>query len=197
MMANTHLMIARNIYYNLDDILKEKVSYNNFLYGNVKPDLVSKYKLKKHYMDESLEMVVNKIKVLSALSYNELNKKAAIVRFSQEVGVICHFLCDFFCVPHSERWEFKHSMSKHIKYEKELAAFAKSFNLSDKSIKVFGYYNIQEFILRNHEMYCNVQSYENDLIFATYMCNSMVGYIMDSIQFNSCISDTILDRKYY
>lgn len=88
MMANTHLMIARNIYYSLDYKQQEFVSYNNFLYGNVKPDMVSKYKLKKHYMDESFEMVLDKIKVLSALSHNELNKISAVVRFSQELGVV-------------------------------------------------------------------------------------------------------------
>ncbi len=35
------------------------------------------------------------------------------------------FLCDFFCVAHSERWEFKHSLNKHVTYERELGAFAK------------------------------------------------------------------------
>ncbi len=40
------------------------------------------------------------------------------------------FLCDFFCVAHSERWEFKHSLNKHVTYERELGAFAKDVDLS-------------------------------------------------------------------
>lgn len=197
MMANTHLMIARNIYYSLDYKQQEFVSYNNFLYGNVKPDMVSKYKLKKHYMDESFEMVLDKIKVLSALSHNELNKISAVVRFSQELGVVCHFLCDFFCVPHSERWEFKHSMNRHVKYEKELSTASKLFKFSDAKVKVFGYYNVEEFIKGNHKMYAKSQSYENDLIFANYVCLSIVNYIIDSIEFNSSMQDSILTKKYY
>ena len=196
MMANTHLLIARKVYFNLDIEERERVSYNNFLYGNVKPDMVSKYKLKKHYMDESFDMVIDKIRALSALSDNEINKMSATVRFSQELGVICHFLCDFFCVPHSQRWEFKHSMNKHVKYEKELAAFAKTFEFSDDRIKIFGYYNIEKFILDTHKLYLKSESYDNDLVFAAYICNSVVQYVIDSIEFNSSVAIKFNTKVY-
>lgn len=197
MMANTHLIIAKNIYYDLDYNSKKILSYNNFLYGNVKPDMVSKYKLKKHYMDESFNMILDKIKILSALSYNELNKISATVRFSQELGVICHFLCDFFCIPHSKRWEFKHSLNKHVKYEKELSVIGKNFKFSNSKTKVFGFYNIKEFIKSNHKLYIKNMSYENDLMFANYICLSIVQYIFDSIEFNSSLDLNILYGKYY
>lgn len=195
MMANTHFMIARYVYYNLDIKDRERISYNGFLYGNVKPDMASKYKLKKHYMDESFDMIVDKIKVLSSLSDKEINKTGAKIRFSQELGVVCHFLCDFFCIPHSQRWEFKHSMNKHLRYEKELATRAKDFELSDDRIKIFGYYNIEQFILDAHRLYSKTESYENDLFFANYICNSVVQYVSDSIEFNSSIVANF-SRKY-
>lgn len=100
--------------------------------------MVSTYKLKKHYMDESLEMILVKIRNLSALTENDINKWISISKFSQEVGVICHFLCDFFCIPHSERWEFKHSMNKHVRYEKDLAAAAKTVVLPKKRTDILG-----------------------------------------------------------
>lgn len=196
MMANTHLMIARHIYHNLEIEEREYISYNNFLYGNVKPDMVSKYKLKKHYMDESFDMIIDKIRALSALSDEEINKMSATVRFSQELGVICHFLCDFFCIPHSQRWEFKHSMNKHVRYEKELARIAKDFKLLDDRIKIFGYYNLEQFILDTHKLYLKSESYENDLLFATYICNSVVQYIIDSIEFNSSVASKFKKQFY-
>ncbi|MGL4654284.1 MAG: zinc dependent phospholipase C family protein [Sarcina sp.] len=196
MMANTHLMIARHVYHNLEIEEREIISYNNFLYGNVKPDMVSKYKLKKHYMNESFDMIMDKISALSALSDEEINKMSATVRFSQELGVICHFLCDFFCIPHSQRWEFKHSMNKHVRYEKELAGIAKQLELSDDRIKIFGYYNIEQFILDTHKLYLKSESYENDLMFATYICNSVVQYIIDSIEFNSNVATKFNTRCY-
>ena len=195
MMANTHFLISKHVYYSLDIKDREKISYNGFLYGNVKPDMASKYKLKKHYMDESFDMIINKIKILSSLSDKELNKTGAKIRFSQELGVVCHFLCDFFCVPHSQRWEFKHSMNKHIRYENELAKVAKSFEFSDDRAKVFSYYSIEQFILDTHKIYSKIDSYDNDLFFANYICNSVVQYVADSIEFNSSIV-TNFSRKY-
>ena len=101
MLMNTHILIAQNILRDVD--VDFKISDKNFIYGNVKPDMVSKYKLKKHYLDESFDMIVNKIKKLASLSMYDFKKKFSVSRFSQELGVICHFICDFFCIPHSER----------------------------------------------------------------------------------------------
>ena len=47
MLTITHILIARNILRDVD--VDFKISDKNFIYGNVKPDIVSKYKLKKHY----------------------------------------------------------------------------------------------------------------------------------------------------
>ncbi len=36
-------------------------------------------------------------------------------KFSEELGVVCHFLCDFFFEkPHNQRWEFKSKSCKKI-----------------------------------------------------------------------------------
>lgn len=192
MLVNTHILLAQHIYENLELDEKRIINYNSFVYGNIKPDMVSTYKLKKHYMDESLEMVLKKIKNLSTLTENDINKWISISKFSQEIGVICHFLCDFFCIPHSERWEFKHSMNKHVKYEKDLAAAAKSVVLPKKRTDIFGKYDVRYFILKAHEIYEKESSYENDIIFASYVCNSIVDYIIQCIEFNSTISQSLI-----
>ncbi|MFR5265615.1 zinc dependent phospholipase C family protein [Clostridium sp.] len=192
MLVNTHILLAQHIYENLELDEKRIINYNSFVYGNIKPDMVSTYKLKKHYMDESLEMVLKKIKNLSTLTENDINKWISISKFSQEIGVICHFLCDFFCIPHSERWEFKHSMNKHVKYEKDLAVAAKSVVLPKKRTDIFGKYDVKYFILKAHEIYEKESSYENDIIFASYVCNSIVDYIIQCIEFNSTISQSLI-----
>ena len=190
MLMNTHILIAQNILRDVD--VDFKISDKNFIYGNVKPDMVSKYKLKKHYLDESFDMIVNKIKKLASLSMYDFKKKFSVSRFSQELGVICHFICDFFCIPHSERWEFKHSMNKHVKYEKDLAVAAKSVVLPKKRTDIFGKYDVKYFILKAHEIYEKESSYENDIIFASYVCNSIVDYIIQCIEFNSTISQSLI-----
>ena len=85
MLVNTHILLAQHIYENLELDEKRIINYNSFVYGNIKPDMVSTYKLKKHYMDESLEMVLKKIKNLSTLTENDINKWISISKFSQEI----------------------------------------------------------------------------------------------------------------
>ncbi|MGL5616466.1 MAG: zinc dependent phospholipase C family protein [Sarcina sp.] len=192
MLVNTHILLAQHIYENLDLQEKEIINYNSFIYGNIKPDMVSTYKLKKHYMDESLDMIIRKIINLSLLTKSDIDKWISISKFSQEIGVICHFLCDFFCVPHSERWEFKHSMNRHMKYERELATAAKDVLLPKKRTNIFGKYDVKYFIIKAHEIYVKESSYENDIIFASYMCNSIVDYIIKSVEFNSTVSHSLI-----
>ncbi|MGL5244511.1 MAG: zinc dependent phospholipase C family protein, partial [Sarcina sp.] len=145
MLVNTHILIGQNVLKNIDSKKSIIISDKNFLYGSIKPDMVSKYKLKKHYLDESYDMVIKKINYLSSLNLDDMNKRFSMSKFSQELGVICHFLCDFFCVPHSERWEFKHSMNRHIKYEKELAIVAKEYMPKGDRIKIFEKYDVEDF----------------------------------------------------
>lgn len=192
MLVNTHIIIGKTIINNIDSDKLFMVSEKNFLYGTVKPDMVSKYKLKKHYLEESFKMIIDKIKYLSRLTLEDIRKRFSMSKFSQELGVICHFLCDFFCVPHSERWEFKHSMNKHIKYERELAIVAKEFVPLKEKIKIFDNEPIESFILDLHKKYKLKSSYENDVIFANYACNSVVDYVFDSILFNTLEKEIFL-----
>ena len=119
MLINTHFIISKSVLDNLESNKSFFLSEKNFIYGNIKPDISSKYVLNKHYLEESLSMVLEKIKYLCQLTLDSLKKYFSISKLSQELGVICHFLCDFFTTPHSERWEFTHSMNKHVVYEKD------------------------------------------------------------------------------
>lgn len=192
MLVNTHIIIGKTVIDNIDSDKLFMVSEKNFLYGNVKPDMVSKYKLKKHYLEESFKMIMDKIKYLSRLTLEDIRKRFSMSKFSQELGVICHFLCDFFCVPHSERWEFKHSMNKHIKYERELAIVAKEFVSLKEKVKIFNNEPIENFILGLYKKYKIKSGYENDLIFSNYACNSIVDYVFDSILFNTLEKDIFM-----
>lgn len=185
MLMNTHFMIANSVIDNIDENKSFFISKKNFIYGNLKPDISSRYVLKKHYLDESLNMIINKIKHLSNLTLDYLNKYFSISKLSQEIGVVCHFLCDFFCVPHSQRWELSHSMNKHIVYERELAIIAKNTDLSSIKGDSIKNGNIEEFFHNLYEEYTKKLDYKNDLLFSTYICNSIVNYILDCILNNT------------
>ena len=101
MFINTHKLIAKSIIDNIDEDKNFFIDENHFIYGNIKPDLPSKYFIQKHYMKESYDMIIYKVNSLCSLDLNCLSKYFSVGSLSQELGVICHFLCDFLCVPHS------------------------------------------------------------------------------------------------
>lgn len=192
MFINTHLLIANSIINNINNKNSFFINEKSFLYGNIKPDLPSKYYLQKHYLDESLDMIISKVKYLCSLSLDSLHKNFSVNSFNQELGVICHFLCDFFCVPHSYRWEFKHSMKKHISYETELDSLAKETNLNKFVGDNIKYNSFSEFFYSLYNEYQLILDHKNDLLFSVYVCNSIINYILDRILKNTVTSYTIL-----
>ena len=184
MMMKTHIIISKSLINNIDSDKKNMINEKSFIYGNIKPDILSKYKLKKHYLDESYDMIRNKILYLSSLNMSALEKTFTKNLFSQEVGVVCHFLADFFCVAHSERWEFKHSMKIHIKYESNLTKVAKDYKL--KNDRCRNIEDIDEFFYRLYDEYKKNGNFEqNDLEYSTYICNTVLNYILERIVDNT------------
>ena len=50
MFVNTHTLIAKSIINNINENKHFFVNEKHFIYGNIKPDLSSKYFFKKHYL---------------------------------------------------------------------------------------------------------------------------------------------------
>ncbi|MGL4849935.1 MAG: zinc dependent phospholipase C family protein [Clostridium sp.] len=180
MMMNTHKLIANTLYNNIDDDKKFLVSKNRFTWGTIKPDCASKYKFKKHYFDESIDMIIEMITELSKLTPDEVINDG-VGKFSAELGVVCHFLCDYYCIPHSQRWEFKNAMRQHVNYERELAKIAKHYSVSLMRLDRLEVEDVREFIDKTQEMYRKKESYLNDLNFAYYICNSIMNTVLKSV----------------
>lgn len=196
MLMNTHFIIAKSITDNIDPTKSFFFSENNFIYGNIKPDAISKYFLKKHYLNESFEMIKSKIEYLCSLTLDNISKYFSVSRISQEVGVICHFLCDFFCVAHSQRWNLNQSMdnmNKHIIYEKELAFTAKNTDLSKFKGDSIPNGDFDKFFNKLYKEYLVNLNCKNDLLFSTYVCNSVVNHILDSILSNTAKSYVLVN----
>lgn len=187
MLMNTHKDLAVDFLVNIDGEKSCLVKENHFIWGNIKPDCASKYKLKKHYMDESFEMIVRKIHFLSSLTLEELYTTYSINKFSQELGVICHFLCDYFCVPHHNRWEFKTAMKDHVIYEKNLAKVAKGYIVKKDFDVNENIRNIERFIMTMQKEYSKKMDYKNDLDYASLVCQRVIDMILSQVLINETI----------
>lgn len=85
------------------------MDYSAFAYGSIKPDL-DKRNFKCDHTFEGSKSLVN--------GYAErlINKKMTVKDFSMNLGVLCHFLCDYFCMHHSKEY-WKRDPLAHGIYE--------------------------------------------------------------------------------
>jgi len=181
LLMGTHKLFANNFLIYADSEMVGLINEKKFIWGNVKPDYVSKYKLKKHFYDESIEMILNKIDFLSSMSVEEISHEYGKKKFSAELGVVCHFLSDYFCYAHDKRWNLKNALKRHVLYEKHLATTAKSFNFSGFRDQELQIEDMAQFIEENMKHYETSHSYRNDLIYATFICNSVINTLLSQV----------------
>ena len=192
MLIDTHIILANNILRQANGKKIYLINRRRFIWGNIKPDCASKYKFKKHYYDESITMILDKIKELASLSVGDIYYSFGKKKFSEELGVVCHFLCDFFCVPHNQRWEFKHSMKKHVVYEKNLAKFAKLYQFKSYIDSNLSLEDLEEFIVAHQRQYEKGESFRNDLEYSFFICNSVINMVLNEVYINEYASQKVV-----
>ncbi len=165
MKIRTHMLIARKIHAYMDENYDEKISRKHFIFGNVKPDLIRKFKTLKHSIHDSLDFV------LSEISRHE-NERDSVKNPSVHLGMINHYLSDFFCSKHYYKQDDE-GLIKHIKYEFRLHKKIKQ--MEDEGLLGLPYFkaaekaggNFLDIIRELEEEYSNQPpSIENDIVFA-------------------------------
>ena len=111
MIANTHRVVGHFLYQQLSPSNQRLVQKQRFVYGNVKPDISKKYLQMSHYHRDNEEII---FKMLNDL----LTTQASIREFSESLGVLIHFFCDYTCIYHANDYLYEnHSIAKHLRYE--------------------------------------------------------------------------------
>lgn len=200
-LPDTHKIVAKIVH----DRVKEKYNVNlnleKMLWGSIAPDVLPYYKMKRHYFDESGDFIAREISKLiyfSRYSYSEGNESKLFINYiSKKLGIIMHYLCDFMCYPHAYRMTFVENLRKHVRYEQDLALYArenkymeenyksviccdkiKFFENSDikleKKVKTYLIDVIKEYKNSNH-------SFDNDLNFALNLSTNISLLVIESI----------------
>ncbi|MDR1863332.1 MAG: zinc dependent phospholipase C family protein [Treponema sp.] len=81
-----------------------------FILGNLAPDLYFSFIFRRHEYAPSAGSVK---KLMRRLYEGRVNPRSAL--FSYSLGIANHYVCDYFCYPHSPA--FKGSIRDHISYE--------------------------------------------------------------------------------
>lgn len=195
--AETHKIIASNIHDNIYEIYDLKLDKDKLLWGSIAPDILPQYRLIRHYKDESITFIVKEImKIILGSSFLNSNKyldPIAIKIFSKKIGIISHYLSDYVCLPHANRWTFIGSMRKHLKYESSLEDYAKKHDfkknvitVNDLDIRDYRVIHlrdaIKDYIESIIEEYSQDISFKNDLDFSLSLNLKITYFILDTIE---------------
>ncbi len=118
MIPQTHVIIAREIYQDVEKNLNIQLDKTQLIFGSIKPDIYSGLPKLKHFKPQSFDVICNEIQRISNSSFAD--NRAYLAAISQKIGVITHYVADYFCIPHNDRITYKHHFWDHLKYERTL-----------------------------------------------------------------------------
>ena len=197
--AESHKIIASNIYDNVIARYGLKLDKEKLLWGSIAPDILPQYRFIRHYQKESLNYIAREImKIIFISRYVEFNKildPLAMKILSKKIGIVSHYLSDFVCLPHADRWTFtksRESLVKHVKYESALEEYAKkhSFKKNVISIEDINIYDVEflglhtkiteyiEDVVKEYKIHA---SFKNDMDFALGLNLKITCFIVDTI----------------
>jgi hypothetical protein len=112
-------MIIANVIY--EDIRADhhiELNKTNLIYGSIKPDFYSGFPKLKHFKPQSFSTICGEISTLSGERVED--NRAAVASLSKHIGIVTHYVADYFCAPHNDRLTYQHHIIDHIKYENNL-----------------------------------------------------------------------------
>lgn len=120
MKIRTHLKLGRDIRHFIQRFTSSELSPMMFSIGNVLPDVAIHMRLMGHTKKHSYDYLLKRIRKL----YKNRHRSRAYV--SMKLGVITHYLADYFCHPHTE--SFDGNINDHRLYEVGLARYVANKN---------------------------------------------------------------------
>ena len=175
MRKKSHLSLAGYIVDIVDaDMIDHPLA---FRFGSLEPDLVPSFITTKHRIDLTFHKLEKKInKVIDEYDKN----KGMTIGLSKDLGVITHYIADYFTFPHNI--EYPGTMTEHIHYEAQLKVDFREFVRKMKETHAhFQEVNMRSadeicaFIKKCHTEYLHaVKSVENDCRYILQICAQVV-----------------------
>lgn len=128
MMSVTHAIYARKIAEHIRLMYGINLKRYSLIYGSIKPDVSVLFSGAPHYINKSLDGLCQNAELLieSTNNVNEIETRA----FSRELGVILHFITDYFCRAHNDINGRKHPTNySHVLYEQKFQNKLKTYEL--------------------------------------------------------------------
>ena len=106
----SHITMGRYLYAYFTENMNLKLDKGTFVRWNFLPDVAPSLLKLSHFKKDIYDLVMEKADYLAREGENMSTEE-----FSKQLGILCHFMSDFFCYAHSEN--FDGSKIGHLKYE--------------------------------------------------------------------------------
>jgi len=188
MLSGTHQRIGLTILQALKLRFVVNVSVDDYKFGCIKPDFSLGVFYTPHLKEKSFDFVIGMIGELGSLPIPTDGK--ALKSFSTRLGVIMHFLADFFCYAHNHGKDdplplhFAYEAGVHIASHKvSLDDMAQEFLAELHAAHTFTVEALREFLENLHQRYLAApQSMKTDLWFAIAAGVSTAHFVLDACQ---------------
>lgn len=188
----SHIIMGNILCETLQTRLNIPLNRSEFIYGNVRPDIYPGF-IARHTKDKFFAYVKSEIAELAQVNLaKSVNDDKS---YSFRLGILCHYLTDFFCYPHNGC--FHKSVLAHYIYEKRLCRFLKgrtdtllgaesAFNkpLTNEAARMIA--NIEE----RHEEYLQIDhDFTSDVLFALDICTTVTLSLLTLME--KCTMNTL------
>lgn len=180
MLSASHELIAQEVYKVIETELYVSLDYSNLLNGSTLPDRHVSMAFLPHCKKESFNYVKKLIKKLAASSIP--CSEADFSLFSLNLGIVIHFISDYFCAYHNGAKYF--NPLTHYIYEFKLERLFRNYFRSDLCLKRVGIEivtDMEEFIEKQHNEYNRaVKSMQADILYSIHVSAVIALYIVSA-----------------
>ena len=160
MRLEIHHKIGKTVCGELRD-LDCRINEKLFLLGNIFPDLIQSYIWCRHEYQHSREYFKRKLEML----------KKRPVLFSFHLGVLTHYICDYFCYPHSSVYD--KGFAHHVIYEIQQKIPKKTYK-TDLHIKSFSIEELDRFVSWYEGFRNSFEDNESDFHIAAWVASNFL-----------------------
>ncbi|MCI8648561.1 MAG: zinc dependent phospholipase C family protein [Anaerotruncus sp.] len=167
----SHITMGRYLYTYFTEQLGVKLDKSTFVRWNFLPDIAPSLLRLSHFKKDIYDLVMARAEHLAANS-----EQMSVEEFSKQLGILCHFMADFFCYAHSET--FDGSKIGHLTYELKMQFYAyrrkdmlHAVNLIANAAQIDSSLALYEQINELHSWYMELApSYGVDFVYSLTAC---------------------------
>lgn len=180
MRKKSHISVARYLV-NSNGMEYLQGHKKSFYFGSILPDCVPSFITRRHCIEDTIEILQKEI---DKVTKNYDASKGLSTYFCRHLGVITHYVADYFTFPHNSI--YPGNMKDHCVYEKELKHAMRAYVKIDEAKKIrekTGLFKnsdeIIAFIQKTHEEYLHlILQVKVDCMYIVELCHKVVDAIL-------------------